>query len=211
VKEFEHDPRVVTAVVSQEDSAAALDTFWRNIYLRGRMLYDPTGNVGRTLYQQPAGGIPFSRGFIIDQEMNVHLAIFGHHPQRVISEIHALLGDPDCARESATCLHLDPGGAEPELALEPGACAAAAASGPYEVVRGRLGEIQLLDDRVDLGLPSCVAADHEWDRVTDVSADPHPACDEVPALYYLARKPADPDYGSDSAGRPRETAAPACP
>ena len=57
------------------------------------MLYDPTAYVGGTLYQQPYGGVPFSRGWIIDREQNVVLPLFGYDPDRIIETIDGLLED----------------------------------------------------------------------------------------------------------------------
>ncbi len=79
---------MVTAIVSQVDSRTELDTFWTNLYLRGQMLFDPTAHVGNVLYQQPYGGVPFSRGWIIGADQTVIAPIFGHDPTRVISIIY---------------------------------------------------------------------------------------------------------------------------
>ena len=55
------------------------------------MLFDPTSVVGGELYEQPYGGVPFSRGWIIGADQTVVLPLFGHDPQRVIDAIDALL------------------------------------------------------------------------------------------------------------------------
>ena len=93
VKTFEDDPRVVTAIVSQVDSAGQLALFWSNHYLRGTMLFDPTGTVGGNLYQQPYSGVPFSRAWIIAPDQTIVLPHFGYDPQLMIDTIHALLDD----------------------------------------------------------------------------------------------------------------------
>jgi hypothetical protein len=82
---------VVTAIVSQVDTSPDLENFWSNYYLRGQMLYDPSANVGGTLYQQPYGGVPFSRGWIIGPDGLVVLPVFGYNPQLMIDTIDDLL------------------------------------------------------------------------------------------------------------------------
>jgi hypothetical protein len=41
---------------------------------------------------QPATGLPFGRGFIIDRDGTLAAPYFGHHPAMVIETINALLG-----------------------------------------------------------------------------------------------------------------------
>jgi thiol-disulfide isomerase/thioredoxin len=93
VKAFANDPRVVTAVMSQNESRSELETFWRNVYLRGLMLFDPTGSIARDTYGQPPTGLPFSRAFIIGRDQTVVLPFFGHKPQLVIDTIDDLLAE----------------------------------------------------------------------------------------------------------------------
>lgn len=91
IKAFENDPRVVTAIISQVDTADDLANFWQNVYLRCQMLYDPSGVVGGQYYNQPYGGVPFSRGWIIAPDQTIDLPLFGYDPQRVIDRIAVLL------------------------------------------------------------------------------------------------------------------------
>jgi len=42
-------------------------------------------------YEQPQTGLPFGRGFIIDQTGHVALPYFGHQPDMVIAKIYELL------------------------------------------------------------------------------------------------------------------------
>jgi len=81
--------------MSQAESREVMEEFWRNYYLRGQMLFDPTGAVAKGLYHQPYTGIPFGRGFIIDQQQRIAAATFGHNPDLVINTIRGLLG-PSC-------------------------------------------------------------------------------------------------------------------
>ncbi|MHC5025957.1 MAG: hypothetical protein ACYTGR_04255 [Planctomycetota bacterium] len=92
-KAYENDPRVVMALLSQSDEGTDIQTFWTNYYLRGQVLYDPTGHIGRDLYSQPLSGVPFSRGWIIDTEQNVVLPLFGYDPDRIMATIDELLAD----------------------------------------------------------------------------------------------------------------------
>jgi hypothetical protein len=91
VKEFANDPRVATAVMSQAESAIRLETFWQNVYLRGQMIFDPTGEIARDAYAQPQTGLPFGRSFVIGPDQTVVLALFGYDPDRVINTIYELL------------------------------------------------------------------------------------------------------------------------
>jgi hypothetical protein len=93
VKEFAGDPRVVTAVMSQGEPRGTLETFWRNLYLRGPMLFDPTGSVGGQDYSQPGTGFPFAREFVIGPDQTVVLAHFGYDPDLIINTIHDLLAE----------------------------------------------------------------------------------------------------------------------
>ena len=164
---------MVTAIVSQVDGAAKLDTFWRNFYLRGPMFYDPSGVIGGTLYQQPPGGVPFSRGWIIAPDQTIALPQFGHHPERVIAVIRELLDRVACEGSASTsCLHLEWDGDEPWLTVDKGWCGPGAASGPFDVIRGKLKLVRMVDGAVDLGPVECVAGDLAWNRVTDSSPDP---------------------------------------
>jgi hypothetical protein len=74
-------------------SRTYLETFWHNVYLRGQMLYDPSGFVSDTYSQPPAGipPLPASRGFLIGPDQRIVLAHFGHDPDLFIETIHELL------------------------------------------------------------------------------------------------------------------------
>jgi hypothetical protein len=95
VKEFMDNPSVVTAPMNQAESRSWVETFWTNCYLRGGLIWDQAGNIGGNAYSQPNVGIPFGRGFIIDQEGRVALPYFGHQPDMVIETIYNLLGTSD--------------------------------------------------------------------------------------------------------------------
>jgi hypothetical protein len=93
---------VVTAVMNQAESRSTVEAFWRNVYLRGPLIYDAAGGVARNSYAQPSTGLPFGRGFVIGPDQKVALALFGHHPDLIIATIRDLLagmpypGDLNC-------------------------------------------------------------------------------------------------------------------
>ena len=91
VKEFEGDPRVVTAVISQDEPKATLETFWRNLYLRGTMIYDALGEFSRDAYGQPDVGLPASRWFVIGPDQTIVLPQYGYDPDLAIETIYAQL------------------------------------------------------------------------------------------------------------------------
>ena len=97
MKAFANDPRVVTAVISDSEDPTLLETFWSNLYLRGRMIVDPTGVVAGDEFAQPKTGLPFGRLFILAQDRTVELPLFGHNPQRVIDTVAALLDRTELA------------------------------------------------------------------------------------------------------------------
>lgn len=66
-------------------------TFWRNLWLRGPMIVDPTGAVAGGEFAQPSTGLPFGRTFVLTQDQTVELPHFGHDPQRVIDTVRAIL------------------------------------------------------------------------------------------------------------------------
>lgn len=124
IKEFQNNPRVVTAVYQEggrfSEIASWVRTFWSNYYLRGTVLWDERGAVGGN-YRQPSTGLPFGRGFIIDQEGIVALPYFGHRPEMVIDTIYSLLtfirgdangdGSLDISDAVTILIHLFAGGA----------------------------------------------------------------------------------------------------
>jgi hypothetical protein len=200
--------------LSQVDTQEELETFWRNYYLRGPMFYDPTGVIGGTYYQQPYGGVPFSRGWVIAPDQTIALALFGHDPQLVIDTIRGLLLGVDCAGSPATtCLHLDEDGGALRLRVARGVCEAGDSIAPHDVVRGWLHRVRNLNGAVDLGKVECVADDAVSDRITDLSPDPAGACPLVPVVFYLAKPASDVDYGRATSGAPRLPAGPVgtCP
>ena len=95
VKEFENNPDVVMVVFDEGgrlgETEAWFHEFWGHYFLRGAAVYDPEGLVSRTFLGQPSTGLPFGRGFIVDQEGRVVLPYFGHQPQKVIRAIRSLL------------------------------------------------------------------------------------------------------------------------
>ncbi len=84
---------MVTALLSQGETEYAIQRFWRNVYLRGAVLRDPSGTVGGGLYAQPDTGLPFTRAFIIGPDQTVVLPVFGYKPQLMIDTIHDLLAE----------------------------------------------------------------------------------------------------------------------
>ncbi len=95
IREFVDDPRVFVAPFQQGGSNGEtrewLEVFWRNNYLRDKLIWDEFGTIGSQVYKQPSTGLPFGRGFIIDRDGHVVLPYFGHQPQMVINKIHELL------------------------------------------------------------------------------------------------------------------------
>ncbi len=104
-------------------------------------------------------------------------------------------------------------GTEPWLTMHRGACGGATLSGPFDVIRGRLGALQFAAGHVDLGPVDCVQGGLDWDRVTEVSVNPNPKCEAIPVLFYLAKNTGAGDYGTASGGEPRDVMSPepACP
>lgn len=110
VKEFQDDPRVVTASMSQGESGETLETFWRNLYLRGTMIFDLNGQVAGNDYAQPFTGLPFSRTFVLGPDHRVVLTQYGYNPKRIIEQTHELLDEPctpwilEGPRDQTACL-----------------------------------------------------------------------------------------------------------
>lgn len=113
VKEFENDSSVVTAVFNEggrfNEDAQWLQIFWAGHYLRGSLFWDPNAGAGAN-YKQPSTGLPFGRGFLIDQQGKVALPYFGHRPRMVIQSIKALKGGGLSLTPSATTLSAAAGG-----------------------------------------------------------------------------------------------------
>jgi hypothetical protein len=110
--------------------------------------------------------------------------------------------DTDC-QAYPTCIVLA-SGADPDLAMHKGECGGATLSGPFDVIRGEVEQLQIVGGQVDLGTVSCVEGSLDWDRVTDYSLNPNPRCVEMPLLYFVARNEGDPDFGLASDGEPRD-------
>lgn len=91
VKEFAGDARVEIAILSQGESRDILEEYWRNLYLRGRMLFDPTGEVSLALYDLMDTPTPFGRSFLIDRDQVVVQPSHGYDPQGVLDQLHSLL------------------------------------------------------------------------------------------------------------------------
>lgn len=82
--------------MSHLEPAETLETFWRNVFLRGPMLFDPSGEISHDAYAGPPAGepaLPGSRGFVIGPDGTVALAHFGHDPDLFIETIDGLLHD----------------------------------------------------------------------------------------------------------------------
>ena len=95
IREFEDNDQVFVAVFnpgdSHNESLQWTQHFWDNNFLRGSFLYDVDGSID-TLYEQPQTGLPFGRGFIIDQSGTVDLPFFGHQPQLVFGWFGCCIG-----------------------------------------------------------------------------------------------------------------------
>ena len=78
--------------MNQGEARGTLETFWRNVYLRGQMIFDPEGTTG-LVYGQPQTGLPFGRLFVIGPDQVVELPTFGHNPTLIIDTIYELLND----------------------------------------------------------------------------------------------------------------------
>ncbi len=96
IKEFADNPNVETYVMNENqfdrDPLNWIQTWTTKFYQREPMLYDADGTVGGEIFKQPnVGGMPFGRGFIIDQDGKVAKAFFGHKPQMAIATIYDLL------------------------------------------------------------------------------------------------------------------------
>lgn len=78
-------------VLSGGETAATLETFWHNVWLRGPMFFDATGAFGLTAYAQPDTLFPFGRSFVVTDEEIVVLTGLTYDPDTVIAAIDALL------------------------------------------------------------------------------------------------------------------------
>ena len=119
--------------------------------------------------------------------------------------------DPDCAG-NPYCILVNSGSTEPCLDLQKGTCVSPIVSGPFELIRGFISQLQFFGESVDLGEVHCVDGYLRADRVTDYPADPNPVCND-PLMYYLARDSGSADFGSASGGEARDemNPDPACP
>jgi hypothetical protein len=117
--------------------------------------------------------------------------------------------DPDCDGIEV-CVIVAPGASGMELHMGP--CGGATSSGPFDVIRGSVAELRVVGGSIDLGEVDCVAGALAWDRVTDMSGNGNPACND-PLSYFLARVTGSSDFGSSSNGEPRDvmTPDPPCP
>lgn len=80
-------------------------TLWENYFMRGPVVFDEDASVAID-YRHPRTGLPFGRGFIIDQQSIVDTPYFGHRPRQAIKRIYELLDTAGVGR----------GGPEPETA-----------------------------------------------------------------------------------------------
>lgn len=88
---FADHPQVTIAMMSQKESAAVLERYWRNVYLRAPMLFDLSGATSFVAYAQPPSGLPFSRGFLIGADGVIEETWFGFDADRVKEAIDARL------------------------------------------------------------------------------------------------------------------------
>jgi hypothetical protein len=121
------------------------------------------------------------------------------------------VADGECV-EWDSCVMVEPG-ADPWLTMHAGACSGGTLSGPFDVIRGGLGNLQFAGGHVDLGEVQCVQGALDQDRVTDSSLNPSPRCVSKPVLFYLGMNSGDTDYGFASTGESRDvmTPDPTCP
>ena len=82
---------MATAIMNQAEPRAVVETFWRNIYLRGQLIYDQAGEIAGRAYDQPETGVPFGRSFVIGGDQVVELPLFGYDPDLIIRTIDSLL------------------------------------------------------------------------------------------------------------------------
>ena len=111
--------------------------------------------------------------------------------------------DPNCI-EDPSCILLT-SGADPQISINKGVCDAFVPAGPFDIIRGGLGNLDFYWSSIDLGPVECVEGNRAWDRVTEWSPPPNPACDEKAGKFYLARNTGDPDFGEGSGAEPRDT------
>jgi thiol-disulfide isomerase/thioredoxin len=96
---YENHPQVVVALMSQKETAAVLQEYWRNIYLRMPILFDLPGTISFIAYAQPISGLPFSRGFLLAPDQTIVDTYFSFNADRVIDAIQrqlapiAIMGD----------------------------------------------------------------------------------------------------------------------
>jgi len=97
IKQFENNPNVVTRIVNTTDPFETWDwiqVFWSNYYMRAPAILDTTGAFAgprELIWGGVQNGLPFGRGYIIDQNGKVAYSYFGHYPQTAIAEINKLL------------------------------------------------------------------------------------------------------------------------
>jgi parallel beta-helix repeat protein len=121
------------------------------------------------------------------------------------------INDPECF-EYPYCVVIT-AGTPPDMDVGKNACGGASSSGPFDVIRGFVDQLQLVSGSVDLGDVTCVAGGLVWDRVTAMSANPDPTCNDT-KLYFVAQDTGAADYGSaHPGGEPRDVMNPdpACP
>jgi hypothetical protein len=78
--------------MSQAEAREPIEVFWRNLYLRGQVLFDESGAIGAGAYLQPDTGVPASRAFVIGADQTVVLSHFSYDPHYIIDTIYGLLG-----------------------------------------------------------------------------------------------------------------------
>jgi len=120
--------------------------------------------------------------------------------------------DPQCF-ENPYCVVVIDGAPEPSVQVEKAGCGGATLSGPFDVIRGQVSQMTFAGGSVDLGNVVCVAGGLAWDRVTDLSSDPDPICNDT-VVFFVARHTGAGDFGAAGpGGEPRDTMNPdpVCP
>ncbi len=96
IKEFENNPYVTVAMFEQGglygETPEWATTYWGAHYLRGTVIWDPTGHIAGGLFDQPNTGLPFGRQFVINPQGGVAHAYFGHDPHRSIELVYETYG-----------------------------------------------------------------------------------------------------------------------
>jgi hypothetical protein len=120
--------------------------------------------------------------------------------------------DPDCEVRTI-CIEWVTETIPDMIFFSQGGCSPSADDIIWELIRGDLGQVGFSDGWVDLGRVVCVGDVNGIDSIEDTSADPNPACDDAPVVFYVGKDTYSPDYGVASTGERRAmySPSPACP